>query len=269
MRRISRTPFLIALGLFASAFAAAVPVKNVHKTVPLAADGRLEISTYKGSIEVSTWDRPEAEITARVEPDSSSDDSAEVAARKVDETRIEIDGGGSSVRVKSDYSRVKDGSFFAIFGSQGTLPFVHYVVKLPATARLKIEDYKSDSHVTGLRSDLKVHTYKGQVRVDALDGGADVDTYKGDVRVRFARYAHASRFETYKGEIEVRLPRDSHFDLDASGGRRGNVDSDFDHLERVERAGWRRGVSAHGAVNGGGPSLRFETSRGTLRIRKD
>jgi len=116
---------------------------------------------------------------------------------------------------------------------------------------------------------LKLHTYKGQVRVDGLDGGADVDTYKGDVRVRYERYSHASRFETYKGEIEIRLPRDSHFDLDASGGRRGNVDSDFDHLERVERAGWHRGMSAHGAVNGGGPSLRFETSRGTLRIRKD
>jgi putative adhesin len=266
MRSISRPLMLMTVGLFASALAAAAPVKNVHKTVPLAADGRLEISTYKGSIDVTTWDRPEAEITARVEPDSSSDDSADLAARKVDETRIEIDGGGSSVRVKSDYSRVKDGSIFWIFGNHGTLPFVHYTVKMPATARLEIDDYKSDSRVTGLRADLKLHTYKGQVRVEGLDGAAVVDTYKGDVRVHYARYAHASRFETYKGEVEVRLPRDSRFELDAHEGRRGSVDSDF---ETVERAGLRRSTSMRGAINGGGPALRFETSKGTLRLRKD
>jgi hypothetical protein len=266
MRAISRFSTLAAAGLFASVFAAAATVKNVHKTVPLAADGRLEISTYKGSIDVTTWDRPEAEVTARVEPDTSSDDSAEVAARKVEETRIEIDGGGSSVRVKSDYSRVKDGSLFAFFGSHGTLPLVHYTVKMPATARLAIDDYKSETRVAGLHADLKLHTYKGQVHVEGLDGAANVDTYKGDVRVRYARYAHASRFETYKGDIEVRLPGDSKFELDAWGGRRGTVDSDF---QTVERARWRREVSEHGTVNGGGPTLRFETHKGSLRLRKD
>ena len=266
MRAISKPLMLVTAGLFASALAAAATVKNVHKTVPLAPDGRLEISAYKGSIEVTTWDRPEADITARVEPDSSSDDSAELAARKVEETRIEIDGGGSSVRVKSDYSRVKDGSIFWIFGNHGTLPFVHYTVRMPATARLEINDYKSDSRVTGLKADLKLHTYKGQVRVEGLDGGANIDTYKGDVRVHYARYSPASRFETYKGEIEVRVPRDSRFDLDAHEGRRGSVESDF---ETVERAGLRRATSMHGSINGGGPALRFETSKGSLRLRKD
>jgi DUF4097 and DUF4098 domain-containing protein YvlB len=266
MRAISKLPVLAAAGLFVSAFAAAATVKNVHKTVPLAADGRLEISTYKGSIDVTTWDRPEAEVTARVEADTSSDDSADVAARKVDETRIEIDGGAGSVRVKSDYSRVRDGSLFGMFGSQGTLPFVHYTVKIPATARLAIDDYKSDTRIAGLHSDLKLHTYKGRVQVDGLDGAANVDTYKGDVRVRYARYAHASRFETYKGDVEVRLPHDSKFEFDAWGGRRGTVDSDF---QTVERARWRREVSEHGTVNGGGPTLRFETQKGSLKLRKD
>ena len=266
MRTISKPLILVTAGLFACALAAAVPVKNVHKTVPLSADGRLEISTYKGSIDVTTWDRPEAEITARVEADPGAEDSADLAARKVDETRIEIDGGGSSVRVKSDYSRVKDGSLFWIFGNHGTLPLVHYTVRMPATARLAIDDYKSDSRVTGLKADLKLHTYKGQVRVENLDGAANVDTYKGDVRVHYARYAHASRFETYKGEIEVRLPHDSRFELDAHEGRRGSVDSDF---ETVEHAGLRRSVSTRGSINGGGPVLRFETSKGSLRLRKD
>ena len=266
MQSISRASVLIVAGLLASALAAAAPVKVVHKTLPLAPDGRLEISTYKGSIEVTCWDRPEAEISVRVEADPSSDDSDALAARKVDETRIEIDGGGSSVRVKSDYSRVREGGFLGIFGSHGTLPFVRYTIKMPATAKLDVRDYKSDTRITGLRSDLKLHTYKGVVRVEGLDGGADVDTYKGDVKIRYARYAHGSRFETYKGDVELRLPRDSRFELNARGGRRGTIDSDF---ETVERAGWRHETAARGSVNGGGPSLRFETSKGTLRLRRE
>ena len=44
-------------------------MKEVHKTVPLAADGRLEIATFKGSVDVSVWDRSEAEVSARIEAD--------------------------------------------------------------------------------------------------------------------------------------------------------------------------------------------------------
>jgi hypothetical protein len=63
--------------------------------------------------------------------------------------------------------------------------------------------------------------------VAGLDGAARLDTYKGDVRVEFARFTRASRFDTHKGEIDVRLPKDSHFELDADTGRRGDIESDF------------------------------------------
>ena len=97
-----------------------------------------------------------------------------------------------------------------------------------------------------------------------LDGSARVETYKGDVRVAFARFSKASRFETYKGEIDLRVPRDSHFDLDADAGRRGDIDTDFATMARARRS---RGSDASGAVNGGGPELRMTTHKGTLRIR--
>lgn len=267
MRKL-KFPALAAAAVLgaATAIAGAAPVKDVHRTLALAADGRLEISAYKGTIEVSTWDRPEADISARVEADTSGGDSDATLARKVEETRVEIDGGGGSVRVKSDYSRVRDGHFLGLFGSQGTVPFVHYKIRMPATARLAVDDYKSDTRVAGLKADLKLHTYKGTVRVEGLDGAADVDTYKGDVRVAFARYSRSSRFETYKGEMEVSLPRDSRFALEAEAGRRGSLDSDFGSVERV---GWRsREERARSDVNGGGPALRIETSRGTIRLRR-
>jgi DUF4097 and DUF4098 domain-containing protein YvlB len=178
------------------------------------------------------------------------------------------DQGKRRIRaIKSDYDEVKHHSpgFLGLFDFEtGSLPFVRYTIQMPATARLEIEDYKSDTSVSNLRADLRLHTYKGNARVMNLDGAARVDTYKGDVRVEFARFSSASRFDTHKGEIAVRLPKDSRFELDADSGRRGDVQSDF---AMMTHAGRSRAARATGAVNGGGPELRMTTYKGTLRVR--
>lgn len=254
---------LAALALSFAAGAQASDVKEVHKTLALEKDGRLSVNTYKGSITVTTWDRPEVKIDARIEPDGDDREDRE----KVQWTDVRISGGGGSVEVKSDYDNVKrhERHFFGIFDfDHGSLPFVHYTIQMPATARLDIEDYKSDTRVTALKADLRLHTYKGMARVADLDGAARVETYKGDVRVEFARFTRASRFETHKGEIDLRLPRDSRFELDADTGRRGDIETDFAIMSRAGRS--NHGYRASGAVNGGGPELRMTTYKGTLRV---
>jgi len=258
-RRVRPTGLAAAVGLIAASLAVASPVREVHKTVPLSATGHLEISTFKGSVTVTVWDRPEADVLARIEPDGSDSDMP----RKVEKTEIRIDSSsdGASVHVESDYDHVHH--LFSLF-EDDTLPFVHYTIQMPATARLEIKDHKSDTKVSGLKADLRITTHKGTVRVDGLDGAADIHTHKGYVQVAFARFSRASRFRTFKGTVDVRLPKDSKFDLDADSGSRGEVDSDF------AVASYRKGrhrESLQGAVNGGGPSLSFESHRGTFRLK--
>ncbi len=262
MRILTKAGVLAAL-ILAAGVAQAADTKEVHRTVPLDPDGRVSIDTYKGSVTVTTWDRREVRIDALIEPDGLDPDEKE----KVAATEVRISGSGSSVSVRSDYDRTCHihGFFRGIFdGHWGTLPFVRYTIQMPPTARLEIEDHKSDIKVSGLKADLRLHTYKGTGHVSDLDGAARVETYKGDVRVEFARYSQPSRFETYKGEVEVRLPRDSRFDLDAHSGRRGDVVSDF---AITTRAGRSHAARMSGAVNGGGPTLRLTTYKGTLRVR--
>jgi hypothetical protein len=254
---------LTALALLISLGAQASDTKEVHRTLALDRDGRVAINTYKGTVTVTTWDKPEVRVDAVIEPDGDDRYSRE----KVQWTEVRISGGGGSVDIASDYDEVKRHhyGFFGLFdGDTGTLPFVRYTIQMPATARLEIEDYKSGITVSDLKNDLRLHTYKGTARVTNLDGAARVDTYKGDVRVAFARFSRASRFETHKGEIDLRLPRDSRFDLDADTGRRGDIESDFTMLTHAGRS---RAMGASGAVNGGGPELRLTTYKGTLRIR--
>jgi hypothetical protein len=262
MRALMKMAASAALFLAAGLLQAS-DTKEVHRTLPLARDGRVSIETFKGSVAVSTWDRPEVKIDAVIEPDGTDSDQRE----KVAETEIRISGSGSSVTIRSDYHNAHHLHSFlsGLFDwNSGVLPLVRYTIQMPASARLEIEDHKSDIQVSGLKSDLKLHTYKGTGRITALDGAARIETYKGDIRVEFARYSRDSRFETHKGDIEVRLPRDSRFELDADAGRRGGVESDF---AMTTRAGNWRATHASGAINGGGPRMHMTTYKGTLRVR--
>ena len=255
--------FSLAAFLTSAAAAQAADTKEVHRTIALDRDGRVSVHTFKGSVTVTTWDKPEVRVDALIEPDGDCRESRE----KVQWTDVRISGSGGSVDIKSDYDEIRhhERGFLSLFDFEtGYRPFVRYTIQMPATARLEIEDHKSDINVSNLKADLRLHTYKGTAKVANLDGAARVDTYKGDVRVEFARFAHASRFETHKGEIAVRLPRDSHFSLDADSGRRGDLDSDFAMTTHASRS---RSGHATGAVNGGGPDLRMTTYKGTLRVR--
>src|SRR5262245_25416082 len=179
--RLSLAPAgLAALALSVAAGAQASDIKEVHKTLALDKDGRVSIHTYKGSVTVTTWDRPEVQVDARIEPGSEDREDRE----KVQWTEVRVSGGGSSAHINSDYDEVKHHShgFFGLFDwDTGALPFVHYKIQMPATASLSIEDHKSDIKVSDLKADLKLDTYKGTARVANLDGAMRGETYKGDM----------------------------------------------------------------------------------------
>lgn len=259
-----RTPFTRTLlsAALAGLLGAALPgaAKEIHRTVPLDADGSVSIKTFKGSISVTAEPRTDVEIVARVEPDGDDSDQLE----KVAATRVRISGSGRSVELKSDYDDIKDRIFGLFSWNQGTLPFVHYTIRMPAGAHLAIDDYKSKVKLEGVRGELEVKTYKGEVKATGLEGRVQLWTYKGDVRIVFARLGGDVTLKTYKGYIEARLPHDAAFDLEAETGSHGNLESDFGlSVSRHGHAGLIRS-----SVGSGGPHVRFSTHKGTLALRK-
>jgi hypothetical protein len=240
--------------------------REVRKTVSLTRDGRVSIDTYKGSVKIETWEKAEVEIVATIE----AEDWGRYADDKVRETEIKISESPGSVRIQTDYDgiRRRSGSFWGIFdGDTGSLPFVHYVIKMPATASLRIKDYKSEVDVRNLTARIDLNTYKGTVDVIGLSGAMDLETYKGTVRIEFASYSSASSFETYKGDIELILPKSAGFTLDADLGRRGDFDSDFAFASsRTSRSRSKERSTYDGDVNGGGPTLRLRTDKGHFKV---
>lgn len=238
--------------LFAAiTLASAADVKEFHQTVPLDPAGRFTLDTYKGSIRITAWDRPQVEINARIVADPSS-----FFTGSVDDVEIRVDHSLGEVRVKSDYHR-----HYTLF--DGNMPNVEYTIQAPRKASLSIKDYKSDSEISGVEGEVGFETYKGTVHMNGLRGALHLNTYKGDIRAVFSSFTASSSVETYKGEIDLSMPAKSAFEVRAKLERRANLDSDF---ARTIRSTARTG-DYRSTVNGGGAELRVSSYRGTIRLR--
>jgi hypothetical protein len=247
--------------------------KTVSETVALSHEGRVVVDTYKGSINVTTWDRAEVSIEALIEADENDE--------LVELTEVHIDRSGQTLQIATDYKKAERARKSGLFGTRSlSLPFVHYTIRMPRTAELRIEDYKSDINVADLDADLNLETYKGEVHLDRISGELQIETYKGDVQVtgldgslqaetykgtieaHFSEFAGNSSVDTYRGEIDLTFPERAGFELDADMGRRGDIDADFD------LAALKRGDNRYrGSVLGGGPRLNVETYRGQVQLR--
>ena len=271
-------------------------VRTIEDTVPLEADGRVAIDTYKGSITITTWDRDEVRYEARIEPDDDPD--------LVAETEIDVDRSDRSLRLTTNYDDVRETAsrdgLWGMFGSGGSvsLPFVHYTLTLPRTATLDIEDYKSEIDVRDLQADLTLETYKGEIALEAIEGAVDletykgegtlrdidgdlvidtykgrlrverlsgaveVETYKGDVEVDIAAFTGDCEADTYKGEITFHVPADVGFDIDAELGDKADLDSDFplDNMRHDDD-------DVRAEVNGGGYEIELDSYKGEIILR--
>lgn len=257
MKRFTAIIFLVLISgiLFTSH---AQDKKEIEKTFSLNKDGVVEIDTYKGSINITTWDKAEVKIHVLIEADGWGRDEND----KVEATEIIFRNSASKVSMKSEYN--EHSSFW---GNSGSNPLVHYTITMPKTAELDVNDYKSETDIVGLHSDIFFETYKGSVIIKDLVGSIDMETYKGDVEIEFTELLKDSKFESYKGRIDVSLSADAKFSVDADMDDKGDFDSDFD-LNTNQRRRRHDDEYVRGDVNGGGPYLEFSTYKGDFRILK-
>ncbi len=240
----------LAILFSAATLTFAAATRDFRKTVPIEPNGRFSLDTYKGSIHITAWDQPQAEISARIVEDPG------FHAMSVDDVDIRVDSFAGTVRVKSDYHHR--------WGwNEGNMPEVHYTIRVPRGISLAVEDYKSESDIAGIQGDVDFHTYKGVARLEGLQRGLKLKTYKGDIRVGFAKFGGNSQIETYRGAIDLSLPKSSAFEINAHFDRRVDFDCDFPRTIRTTR----QERDFRSSVNGGGPELRLSSYRGSIRLR--
>ena len=166
----------LAAALMTCALLGAADSRTVDKTLALAPTGSVTIDSHNGSIAVNTWDRPEVEVHAVIEMNSGFGFS-DADRRRFNETRVDIDRLGDSVRIKSNYPTMSS--------LDGSDPEIRYTINAPRTARVNVRTHNSRVEVRNLHAALSISTHNGKVDVTGLAGALDHDTHNGNARIQF------------------------------------------------------------------------------------
>jgi hypothetical protein len=269
---------LRALVLLAIAVPAAAQSKQFDKTVPLAAGGYLSLHATRGSVKLTSWDRNEVTIHARIE--AAPRVSADYARQSVDATSVDVTTGARDVRIRSNYDKVPRTHESWFGGGWQDVPEIHYEIRAPRKLEVRLDVDRSDTTLSGFegrvdvvsdRSELDFRDLLGRVTVDAdrgghsrlenIQGSVELEADRTDVSINFTKLDARSSVEIDRGDVRIAVPPVQGLTVDADLTRRSGFDSD---LALRKRHGDERRFTAD--VNGGGPTLSLESDRGRVHL---
>jgi hypothetical protein len=246
--------------------------KSTHN---FRAGGSLTIKPYKGSLRLTSWDRNEVEVVARISaPRDVSDD---YARRAIQATRIEVRGGDNSLLVQSNYDDVPENDDKG--PNWRTLPQVHFEVRAPRSISLNINadiskiDFsgfegkialdtdRSDIKGSDLAGEIRLHMDRGDAWLSDVKGKVEVQSDRGEVSLDRVSISTDSRLETDRGGISLKLSGPQGLSLKGHIAKMNNFHSDFPVQMRT-----LRGRVIEGTINGGGPELYVKADRGKIRL---
>lgn len=168
-------------------------------TEEFGAGERLDLRNANGRIQVAAWEREEAEITARkVGPSESS-------LREMD---VDIRRTSDGLRVWTRYPRRKWG------GRSGS---VHFTVRIPERADLRLESVNGPIEVEGVTGDVEAQTVNGHLRLTRHLGNVNAQTVNGRIECELEALRDEDRhsFRTVNGRVNLVLGPESRGTVDA------------------------------------------------------
>jgi hypothetical protein len=278
--------FLLVVLLAPSAHAQAS--RTIDRSFDLAPGGTVALDSYKGRVDVRTWDRRQVRVEVTIEGEQQ---------KNVDDTRIRFESRSDRLEIETDYDELEDArTFFGLFGLGSVdRPATDYTLTVPRRVNLAVDTYSAPTTVARLEGELRfdaysaaltvdrftgslrADTYSGGVEVGRADGSIEADTYSGRLQadsvagpvtfstysgsatLGFARLTDDCSFDSYSGDVTVTLP----------AGAGAVVETEEDALNtdlpaRLDQVGDDR---IRATIGDGGPRLRFDTYSGSLSVR--
>lgn len=293
MKFIPASTLALGLGLLSAGCTVTVDSHSeiVREEKRFTVDGRgdVRVTTFDGSIEIRSWDRPE--IVVEVEkrgPSKAAVDGLEIVSEQ------------KGNRIELEVKRPRNESFSGI-GLHRTA-YARLIVSVPRdtdvrarsgdgsirveriAGRIDLRTGDGSIRASDLSGDITLDTGDGSVTVDNVEGSLTVDTGDGSVNVS-GRVSglklhtgdgsvvlraqpgtvmrDAWEITTGDGGVSLYLPSDFGAELDAHTGD-GTIRNDL-NVEDAGEQGTRRTLK--GRIGAGGKPLRVRTGDGSIRLK--
>ncbi|MCC7003646.1 MAG: DUF4097 family beta strand repeat protein [Gemmatimonadaceae bacterium] len=141
---------------------------------------------------------------------------------------------------------------------------VHFVVRIPANARVVAGTVNGEMVVDGTSGDVDASTVNGDVEARSTQGRVEATTVNGSITVRTSmKNSEDLKYSTVNGSITIEMEEGANADVDLSTVN-GRVSSDFP-LTIDGRINPRK---IRAKMGSGGARLRASTVNGSIRLRK-
>lgn len=237
---------LLAVILAPSAYAFDNVTAEFHKTVPLNSNGRVSLENINGDVEITGWERGDVQI-----------DAVKTARdqQRLDEAKIEVDGSGDSVRIRTRYPE----------GHTNNNPAsVHYTIHVPTGAQLdSISLVNGSLNVSQVSGEVNANLVNGKLTAHDLAGRAKLSTVNGTNDVEYRTLANVSdvKISSVNGSINLRLPASPNANIDASTVN-GSMSTDFP----IQVQGKFVGHHMEGTLGSGGTRIELSNVNGSTHV---
>jgi DUF4097 and DUF4098 domain-containing protein YvlB len=182
--------------------------EEFHKTVAMDANGSFSLKNVNGGVTITAWDKNEVEIDAMKTGRSEE---------KLGEARIEVEGSGHSVDVRTKYPDHTNNS-----------ASVEYTIHLPKGARLyAVETVNGAIHIDGARGPIKAETVNGKVEVWNAADEISLKSVNGEVKASLASARHGwVKLNVVNGSVSLSIPSSTNAHIKASTVN-GGIQTEF------------------------------------------
>ena len=231
MKLAASTVIALSLTLTGTSAAAQKETEKFDRTVSIGANGTLKLNNFSGDVRVTGTSGSDVIIQA----------VRRATRERLDNIKLDVQASGSSVSIDANRreSNWRD--------KNDNVVETEFDIKVPFGTELDLHSFSGRLEVTGVSGRIEAQTFSGNIELDVASSkqlqAMDVETFSGDIRARVPADASARvEFSSFSGSVDSDLP------ISMQRSRRRNISGDI------------------GA--GGGPTLKFHTFSGDVRIVK-
>jgi len=218
-----------------------------EKSIALQATGVFHLENVNGRVSIEPWNREEVQIEA---------EKAASSQEALDEIKIEIEGEGQRIDVKTRFPRG------GLFGGGGGR--VDYRIRVPVRASLDLRTVNGEVRVERMDGSVRASTVNGGVKVYELAGPVDASTVNGSIHAGYRKPVEDGRhnFSTTNGSVTIEMPGAAG-DFEAHTVN-GGISTDFP-LQVSGKIGPRR---LKGRLGSGRATFQIRTVNGGVKLIK-
>lgn len=241
------------LALAAPAAAKDVQTEHVTRTVSVSPGGTLRLKNFSGRVTITGADRQDVSIDA----------VRRGTRERLDHIKLDIHTEGSTLVVNANQT---DYAWFN-WSRHNRVVETDFDIKVPHSTNLDIDVFSSPVSIAAVNGSHKLHGFSSRLSLDNVSGPIRAHTFSGSVDIRTTTWQPNQNVEvdTFSGNVDLHIP-DTARGTVTFNSFSGHLNSD---IPLTLRDGSRRSVRAElGGSSSDGPTLRFKTFSGSVRINK-